>query len=155
MERSELDSFCSTIIQRSKFAYLTTVNEHGEPETRAMLNLYNREQYPSLQNELPFPPYEIYMTTNTSSEKMEHIRHNSKSCVYFIIESDWHGVMLNGEIEIVTDPEKKKALWQADWVRYYPGDRGYQNSDYSVLKLAARFIKGWNGQEKFKFTMDS
>jgi len=154
MERSDLDTFCSTVIQRSKFAYLTTISEQGEPETRAMLNLYNREQYPSLQNILPFPPYEIYMTTNTSSEKMEHISHNSKSCVYFIIESDWQGIMLNGEIKIVTDPEKKKMIWQDDWVRYYPGDQRYQNSDYSILKLVARYIKGWNGREKFKFEID-
>lgn len=154
MDRSVLNPFCREIVERSKFAYLTTINEQGEPETRAMLNLYNREQYPSLQNGLPFPPYEIYMTTNTSSEKMEHIIHNSKSCVYFIIESDWQGVMLNGKIEIVTDPEKKKMIWQDDWIRYYPGDKGYRNSDYSILKLVARYIKGWNGREKFKFATD-
>ena len=155
MEKSELFAFCKDVVERSKFAYLTTLKEDGVPETRAMLNLYNREQYPALKNILPFPPYEIYFTTNTSSEKMEQIEHNSKSCVYFVVESDWLGVMMNGEIKIVTDMGIKKAIWQDEWVKYCPGNNGYQNADYSILKLTAKYIKGWAGHEKFKFTIKS
>lgn len=156
MEKSEeLLAFCTNVVERSKFAYLTTLKEDGVPETRAMLNLYNREQYPALKNILPFPPYEIYFTTNTSSEKIEQIEHNSKSCAYFIIESEWEGIMLNGEIEIVMDMGIKEAIWQDEWVKYYPGNNRYQNVDYSILKLTAKYIKGWAGQEKFKFTIKS
>ncbi len=154
MEKSEILAFCKQVVEKSKFAYLTTINELGEPETRAMLNLYNREMYPALHAVLPFPPFEMYFTTNTSSEKMQHIEKNAKSCAYFIIESDWHGIMLNGEIEIVTDIAVKKKIWQDEWVRYYPGQAGYQNPDYSVLKLAAKYMKGWNGREKFKKELD-
>ncbi len=151
MENSELLAFCINVVEKSKFAYLTTINEQEEPETRAMLNLYNRKQYPSLQKVLPFPPFVIYFTTNTSSEKMKQIARDSRSCVYFIIESKWEGVMLNGDIEIVTDGGIKKAIWQDEWVRYYPGIAGYQNADYSILKLTAKYMKGWNGREKLRF----
>lgn len=150
MEQVEIFSFCKRVVEGSKFAYLTTLNLQGEPETRAMLNLYNREMYPALRSVLSFPPYEIYFTTNTSSEKVLQIEKNDKSCVYFVLENDWHGIMLNGEIELVCSEEVKKKLWQDEWVRYYPGETGYQNEDYSVLKLTARFLKGWNGREKFK-----
>jgi len=95
------------------------------------------------------------MKTNTWSEKMEHIRHNAKSCTYFIIECDWQGLMLNGKVEIVTDSKKKKAIWQGDWVRYYPGNKGYLNTNDAILKLITRYIKGWNGREKFKFEIET
>jgi len=150
MENSELLAFCINVVEKSKFAYLTTINEQGEPETRAMLNLYNREQYPSLQKVLPFPPFVIYFTTNTSSEKMKQIARDSRSCSYFIIESEWEGVMLNGDIEIVADGGIKKEIWQDEWVMYYPGTAGYQNPDYSILKLTAKYMKGWNGREKLR-----
>ena len=154
MEPLELSAFCKKLIERSNFAYLTTLDQNGEPETRAMLNLYNREQHPSLKNTLSFPPYDFYFTTNTSSEKMKQIEKNDKSCVYYVIESEWLGVMFAGRIEIVSDSVIKKSIWQDEWVRYYPGENGYQNEDYSVLKLTARYLKGWNRKEKFKFTID-
>jgi general stress protein 26 len=150
VEKSEILAFCKQVVEKSKFAYLTTINELGEPETRAMLNLYNREMYPALQSVLPFSPFEIYFTTNTSSEKMQQIENNVKSCVYFIIESEWNGIMFNGEIEIVTDAVTKKKIWQDEWVRYYPGTGGYQNTDYSVLKFTGKYLKGWNDREKFR-----
>ncbi|MGV8025146.1 MAG: pyridoxamine 5'-phosphate oxidase family protein [Anaerolineaceae bacterium] len=151
MEKSEILAFCTQVVEKSKFAYLTTINGLGEPETRAMLNLYNRERYSALQNILPFPPFEIFFTTNTSSEKMIQIEKNNKSCVYFVIESAWHGIMLNGDIEIVTDENKKKEIWQDAWVMYYPGTDGFQNPDYSILKLTAKSMKGWNGLEKLRY----
>ena len=152
MKDIEIIAFCTDVVTRSKFAYLTTVNEDNEPETRAMLNLYNREQYSKLEKILPFPPYEIYFTTNTSSEKMREIENNTKSCVYFVVESDWHGIMLNGEIEIVKDQDIKKKLWQDEWEMYYTSKtKDYTDPDYSILKLTAKYIKGWTGREKIRF----
>ena len=152
MTDAEIVAFCIDVVTRSKFAYLTTVNRDNEPETRAMLNLYNRVQYPTLEKLLPFPPYEIYFTTNTSSEKMKEIESNTKSCVYFVIESDWHGIMLNGDIEIVKDQDIKKKLWQDEWVMYYSSKTSdYNDPDYSILKLTTKYIKGWTGREKIRF----
>jgi general stress protein 26 len=62
--------------------------------------------------------------------------------------------MLNGEIEIVTDTAVKKKIWQDEWVRYYPGQAGYQNPDYSVLKFTGKYMKGWTGKEKFKYNIE-
>ena len=152
MNDIEIIAFCTDVVTRSKFAYLTTVNKDNEPETRAMLNLYNREQYPTLEKLLLFPPYEIYFTTNTSSEKMKGIESNTKSCVYFVIESDWHGIMLNGDIDVVKDQDIKKKLWQDEWVMYYTSKtKDYTDPDYSILKLTANYIKGWTGREKIRF----
>ena len=54
----------------------------------------------------------------------------------------------------MTDPEIKKAIWLDEWVRYYPGENGYLNEDYAILKFTASYLKGWNRKEKFKFEID-
>jgi len=111
-----------------------------------MLNLYNREQYPKLKSVLNLDNHQIYFTTNTSSNKINQIINNPKSCVYFIIEDEWKGVMFNGKIEIETDIERKKEIWQDEWVAY--GTKDYLDPDYSILKLSAEYIKGWTGNQK-------
>ena len=88
MESKEIPSFCKNLIERSNFIYLTTLKGKGEPEIRAMMNLYNREQFPALKSILLFPPYEFYFSTNTSSEKIEQVKGKNKSSIYFVIESE-------------------------------------------------------------------
>ena len=78
---------------------------------------------------------------------------NDKSSIYFVIESEWLGLMFTGRIEIVTDLEIKKSIWLDEWVRYYPGESGYLNEDYSILRFTAEYLKGWNGKEKFRFNI--
>lgn len=155
MTDQEILAFCADVVTKSTFAYLTTINANSEPETRAMLNLYNREQYPSLEKLLPFPSFDLYFTTNTSSEKMKHIENNMKGCVYYVVERDWHGIMLNGDIEIIHDIDWKKGLWQKEWVRYYNSEtKDYRDPDYSILKLRVRYMKGWTGQGKIRFDVE-
>ncbi len=153
MESKELPSFCKKLIERSNFIYLTTLKQNGEPEIRAMMNLYNRVQFPSLENVLAFPPYAFYFSTNTSSEKVEQVKGNDRSSIYFVLESEWLGLMFTGRIEIVTDLEIKKSIWLDEWVRYYPGESEYLNEDYSILRFTAEYLKGWNGKEKFRFNI--
>lgn len=73
------------LMEISEAAYLTTINNDGFPETRAMLNLRREKQFPKLvklfdnyQNE-----FLLYFTTNSSSQKVEQIGNNPKVSVYF------------------------------------------------------------------------
>ena len=129
-------------MERSSFVDLTTIDSKGFPSTRAMLNLRNREQYPHLitMYSQEKNPLTVYMTTNTSSEKIKEITENGKACLYFCEPGSFHGIMLQGIVEHVTDKEFRKNVWQEGWEIYYPkGDE-----DYSVLRFVPDKLKTYS-----------
>ena len=135
MELEEVKKSCLELMESSKAAYLTTINLEGYPITRAMFNLRNKEQFPEfsgfykqLENE-----FEIYISTNTSSSKTEHIKKNPKISVYFCEPEDFKGVMFNGDVEIINDMEIKKQIWLDWWTKYY--FKGLEDPDYTLLRL--------------------
>ena len=129
------------LMSEAPVATLTTVDENGWPNTRAMLNLRNTSVYPDL-----IPVFDshrqnltLYFTTNTSSGKISQIAHNNKASVYYCIPSEWRGLMLGGLIQVVSDPALKEMIWQKDWVMYYPG--GIRDPDYAILSLTPHIAK--------------
>jgi general stress protein 26 len=85
MELEEVKKISLELMKNTKAAYLTTIDSEGYPITRAMFNLRNEAQFPEfsdffnrLNNE-----FEIYISTNTSSSKTDHIKKNPKICVYY------------------------------------------------------------------------
>ncbi len=77
---------CLEAMENASFVELTTIDPEGYPSTRAMLNLRNKQQYPHLlamygeeKN-----PLTVYMTTNTSSEKIKEIAANKQACLLFL-----------------------------------------------------------------------
>jgi general stress protein 26 len=145
MSNTSFIAFGKKLIETSDAVYLTTMGENGFPETRAMLNLRNREQYPSLVTffESVGGDFLVYFTTNASSSKVTQIKKNPIVSAYYCRPKDWRGLMLNGSIEIVDDAAIKRALWQDSWTMYYPGDFGPSNPDYAVLRLRPRKMKGY------------
>lgn len=135
MELKEVKKLCLELMESSKAAYLTTINLEGYPITRAMFNLRNKEQFPEfsglfkqLENK-----FEIYISTNTSSSKTEHIKKNPKISVYYCEPEDFKGVMFNGDVEIIEDMEIKKQIWLDWWTKYYR--EGLEDPDYTLLRL--------------------
>jgi len=114
--------------------------------------LRNTEQHPTLSK--IFKPHDhdllIYLATNTSSEKVQQIRDNPAACVYYCVPQEFHSLMLGGTIEIVTDMEMKKKLWQQGWELYYPA--GPTDPDYTLLKLTPIKAKGWYKDGPFAFS---
>jgi len=133
---------CLEMMKRSSFVYLTTIDSKGFPVTRAMLNLRNEMQYPhllALYSEEK-NPLTVYLTTNTSSEKIKEIAGNGKACLYFCEAESFHGITLQGIVEHVTDKEFRKKVWQEGWEMYYPkGDE-----DYSVLRFIPNKLKTYS-----------
>jgi len=133
---------CQEVIEQASFTELTTIGTDGFPSTRAMLNLRNKQQYPQL---IPLyreegNPLVVYMTTNTSSGKIQEIAHNGKACLYFYQPESFHGVLLQGTVEHVTDKEFRKKVWHDGWEIYYPqGDE-----DYSVLRFVPHKLKTYS-----------
>ncbi|NVM19965.1 MAG: pyridoxamine 5'-phosphate oxidase family protein [Candidatus Lokiarchaeota archaeon] len=123
------------LMEESKAAYLTTIDPSGFPLTRAMFNLRNREQFPEFSEffENQQNQFSIYISTNTSSNKVAHLSKNPKMCVYFCDPEDFMGFMLGGSAEIIDDIELKKEIWLDWWTRYYP--EGLEDPDYTLLRM--------------------
>jgi general stress protein 26 len=154
MASEGLRKVCVELIETAEAAYLTTIGEDGYPHTRAMLNLRNRTQYPkqvdlfaSHQDDLM-----IYFSTNTSSRKLDQIRSNSKVCVYYCHPSQFRGLMLAGDIEIIDDSGVRKALWNDGWERYYPS--GPDDPDHTALRLYPKLAQGWYESSRFEFILE-
>ena len=153
MDEREARQWALALMETADAAYLTTMDRHGFPQTRAMLNLRNKRQWPTLTE--VFQGHEedflLYFSTNTSSAKMAQIRANPKVSAYFCNPAAFHGLMLAGTIELVTDQACKRRIWQDGWERYYP--RGVNDPDYTLLCLLPTVAKGWHGQGPLGFDL--
>lgn len=114
---------------------LTTLDEKGLPWSRAMLNLWNAELYPSLQGLFAesSEKLEVYFTTNTSSGKVKDIERNPNVAVYYHRPEQWWGLMLGGTLKIEKNQSVKTAFWQPSWSLYCPG--GSEDEDYTILRF--------------------
>ena len=135
MDVEEAKKICLELMKSSKAAYFTTIDARGYPITRAMFNLRNSEQFPEFSkffNELT-NPFEIYISTNTASSKISHIKKNPKISVYYCEPDDFKGVMFGGEVEIIYDMDIKRQIWLNWWDKYYR--EGLEDPDYTLLRL--------------------
>jgi general stress protein 26 len=148
-----IEQCCLALMRTTPACYLTAVDADGFPQTTAMLNLRNTRQFPSLA-----PLYQdhqndflVYLTTGMQSPKLARIRVNPKVSLYYCDPDSIHGLMLGGEIEIVSDPEIKNRIWQKGWTVYYPS--GPDGPEYVVLRLAPIVAKGWCQGRAFDFKL--
>jgi general stress protein 26 len=122
------DNFKATalsVIKRSSESIISSVDESGYPNTKAMLA-------PREHDELRT----FYFTTNTSSRRVGQYRANPKAAVYFYDSRSFIGVQLVGEMEVCTDQATKERIWLDGDTMYYP--LGVTDPDYCVLKFTAR-----------------
>ena len=153
MEDNTINQACISLMEKAPAVYLTTLDETGYPQTRAMLNLRNREQYPGQVHLFSEHQQDlmIYFSTNTSSQKLKQIKLNPRVSVYFCDPGNFHGVMLGGDIEILDDVGIRHAIWNDGWERYYP--EGPDDPDHTVLRLYPRVVRGWQKGAPFTFNL--
>ncbi len=152
LDEQEIREMCLNLLDNAWPAYLATGGEEG-PLIRAMFSLRNKERFPKL---IPFfanhrDDFMIVFSTNTSSTKIRDIEKNPAVSVYYCMPEEWKGVSFSGRIEIVQDPELKKAIWHDGWERYYPG--GYDDPDHTVLRLIPTIARGWTGSSTFRIEL--
>ena len=120
-----------TLVENAKNVYVSSVDENGYPNTKAMLSL----QRDGLGIH--------YFSTNLSSKRAAQFQANPKACIYYSNEPSFRGLMLIGTMEVCTDPFHKELLWREGFERYYP--KGVTDEDYCVYKFTAqkgRFYPG-------------
>jgi len=153
MESSEAKRFGLDLMETAEAAYVTTIDADGYPQTRAMFNLRRKVQFPGLA--VLFQPHQddflVYLTTNTSSPKIDHIKKDPKVSIYYCKPGEFRGLMLSGEMEIVTDRAEKEKVWQKGWEMYYPG--GVHDPDHTVLRLRPMAAKYYHQLKSFRFDL--
>lgn len=113
------------LIDKQSVGYISSIDEHGYPTTKAMFAPRKREGIKV-----------FYFTTNTSSLRVRHYQKNAKACIYFCDRRFFRGVMLQGEIEVLQEQDIKAEIWQEGDTMYYP--LGIDDPDYCVLKFTAK-----------------
>ncbi len=112
------------LISAQAVCFLGSVSEDGYPCVKAMLFPRGHEGVKR-----------FYFTTRASSLRAEQYRQNPKASVYFCDEQNFRGVMLLGEMSVLTDPGIKQLYWRDGDTRYYP--QGPTDPDYCVLAFTA------------------
>jgi general stress protein 26 len=118
------DKTIGDIIDKSNVTIISSIDEDGFPNTKAMLPPRKRTSIK-----------EIYLTTNTSSMRVKQYSKNSKACVYFYDNKLFKGIMMKGKMEVLLDAKSKKLIWKEGDEMYYP--KGVTDPDYCVLKFTA------------------
>ena len=112
------------IIDKASVSIISSVDENGFPNTKAMLPPRKRENIKHL-----------FFTTNTSSMRVKQYSKNPKACVYFFDKRFFRGVMLRGAMEVLQDGASKEMIWKDGDEMYY--SKGVTDPDYCVLKFIA------------------
>ena len=103
-----------------------SIDDKGCPNMKAMLKPRKRAGLK-----------EFYFSTNTSSMRVSQYKANPKACIYFYHKGliRYTGVMLTGEMEVLTDQETKNMIWKKGDTMFYK--KGVTDPDYCVLKFTA------------------
>ena len=113
------------LIDAANTSYISSVDDDGFPNTKAMLVPRKREGI-----------HTFYFTTNTSSMRTAQYKNNPKACIYFSDRRFFRGVMLKGFMEVLEDAASKKMIWKDGDEMYY--SKGVTDPDYCVLKFTAK-----------------
>ena len=121
MTKKEIFDF----IDAQKTAFISSVDEEGFPNIKAMLA-------PRERNGNTF-----YFTTNTSSMRVKQYLSNPKASIYFYHRGRFRytGVMLKGTMNVLTDQETKDRIWRTGDTMFYK--KGVTDPDYCVLQFTA------------------
>ena len=113
-------------IARQKVSFIGSIDSDNYPNIKAMLS-------PRKRNGLK----EFYFSTNTSSMRVKQYRDNPHASIYFYHKGliKYVGVMLKGEMEVLTDQETKNLIWKPGDTMFYK--KGVTDPDYCVLKFTA------------------
>jgi general stress protein 26 len=112
------------LIDKQSVSLISSVDEDGYPNTKAMLPPVKREGIKI-----------FYWHTNAPSMRIKQYRNNTKACIYFFDKRFFRGVMLKGTMEVLEDSKIKEELWKEEFTMYYNG--GVNGGDYIILKFTA------------------
>jgi general stress protein 26 len=139
------------LMNESEAVYLATV-EGSIPRIRALVNLRRSDLYPGPSRFCRDQGFTVYLSTSADTGKVEEVLAHPLASVYYCIPRQFHGITITGAVEILTDPNLRKTLWDEAWRVYFP--MGDSDPNYVVLRIKPAEAEGWWGREKFRLTLE-
>jgi general stress protein 26 len=112
------------LIEKQGVSIISSVDEEGYPNTKAMLPPVKREGIKT-----------FYWHTIAPSMRIKQYRNNPKASVYFYDKRFFRGVMLKGTMEVLENEQIKKEIWKDEYAMYYKG--GMDGGDFIIIKFTA------------------
>jgi general stress protein 26 len=137
---NELTKIGLNIVEQSNQTIISSIDQDGYPNVKAML-----------------PPRDhiglktFFFTTNTSSLRIQQFRDNQKSSLYFYNALSYQGIMLLGEMQVITDQAVKDRIWHVGDDIYY--QKGKTDPDYCVLQFTAHSARLYQNFSSVNFTI--
>ena len=129
------------MLDKQKVVYISSVDEQGFPNTKAMLTPRERDGIKT-----------IYFSTNTSSMRVAQFTVNPKACIYVCDQRFFRGAMLKGMVEVLTDVQIKERIWREGDTMYYP--QGVTDPDYCVLQFTIHSGRYYSNFKSEDFTVE-
>ena len=114
----------SNLIDKQGVSFISSVDEDGYPNTKAMLSPVKREGIKT-----------FYWHTNSPSMRVKQYKNNPKSCIYFYDKRFFREVMLKGRMEVLDDKEIRQEIWKDEFSIYYKD--GVDGGDFIILRFTA------------------
>jgi general stress protein 26 len=127
------------LIDASTVAMVGSNGPDGRPWIKAMLKLETE----GLTT--------FWFSTNTSSSRVGQFREDPRASIYFVDPGDYRGLLLLGEMEVLTDRASRERLWRDGFEIYYPG--GIDDPDYAVLRFTATSGNYYHGLRNTTFSL--
>jgi general stress protein 26 len=142
LNEKEIKKQIATIMEKSEAVFVSTIDEKGNPDIRAMFNLRRKEQFPQIAEIIDdcYEKFVTFLSTNTSSSKIQQMKLNPNIALYFYVTKErLKGVTLYGKTEFIEDEKTKNDIWEDDWDKYYP--QGVKDPDYTLIKFEPTNVK--------------
>lgn len=139
MDQEMNKDICGLVVN-SAIAFVSSVNQDGFPNTKAMLNL-KRDDIKT-----------HYFSTNRSSKRVAQFLANPKASIYFCEQANFKGLLFVGTMEVMTDHPTREMLWVDGFEMYYP--KGIDDDDYVVLKFTAQWGNYYHGLQNSTFSIE-
>lgn len=124
----------------SRIVVVGSVDENGYPNGKGMFNA----KHDGIRT--------FWLSTNTSSIRVEQFQQNPKAFLYFVDMLRISGVMFTGQMKVHLDDETRLMLWKKGDEQYYP--LGPTDPDYAVLEFTAEQGNYYHGLNKEIFSVD-
>lgn len=138
-ETPNLETVIGEMIDRQEVCFLSFLDEQGFPSTRAMLNPRKRAGLT-----------EFYLTTNSSSQKVQSLLANPRACLYFYDRPTYRGVAFTGTAEVLYDQSIKDEVWRDMDTIFYESNT---DPDYCVIKFTAKHARYYNNYQSINLNM--
>lgn len=125
------------LVSRSRDAVVCSIDEDGYPNAKNMFRAKNKGLHT------------FWFSTNTSAIRTGHWLRCPKACIYFLDAENFHGLMLTGQMEVLTEENIKRAFWHEGDEKYY--SLGPTDPDYCILRFTAEKGNYYHGLRKHLF----